>query len=64
MGHILWNWPAAPRTALRRWRHTDGQDLLEYGLQAALIAIFAAGAVRLVGNQIDAVMWQTIANNF
>lgn len=42
----------------------EGQDLLEYGLLAVLIAIFCMGAVTLLGNQINTVMWQTIANNF
>ena len=42
----------------------EGQDLLEYGLLAALIAIFCVGAVTMLGNQINTVMWQTIANNF
>ncbi len=39
----------------------DAQDLLEYGLLAALIALLAVGAVTTVGAQIDAVMWQAIA---
>jgi Flp pilus assembly pilin Flp len=42
----------------------DGQDLLEYGLLAALIAIVALGAVSTVGQTIYSVFWQTIANNF
>jgi Flp pilus assembly pilin Flp len=42
----------------------DGQDLLEYGLLAALIAIVALGAVTTVGQTIYTVFWQTIANNF
>ena len=42
----------------------EGQDLLEYGMLAALIAIFCVGAVTMLGNQINTVMWQTIANNF
>jgi Flp pilus assembly pilin Flp len=42
----------------------DGQDLLEYGLLAVLIAIAAMAAVTVLGQQINAVMWQTIANNF
>lgn len=45
-------------------RTDDGQDLLEYGLLAVLIAIVAIGAVTLVGNQINAVMWEYIANTF
>jgi Flp pilus assembly pilin Flp len=42
----------------------DGQDLLEYGLLAALIAIVAIGAVSSVGQMIYSVFWQTIASNF
>ena len=42
----------------------DGQDLLEYGLLAALIAIFAIGAVASVGNTINTVFWTSIASNF
>jgi Flp pilus assembly pilin Flp len=49
-------------TRLRR--SEDGQDLLEYGLLAALIAIFALGAVATVGNTIQNVFWSTIAANF
>jgi Flp pilus assembly pilin Flp len=45
-------------------RQHDGQDLLEYGLLAALIAIFAMGAVAAVGKQIYDVFWTQIANNF
>jgi Flp pilus assembly pilin Flp len=42
----------------------DGQDLLEYGLLAALIAIVAIGAVTVVGQTIYTVFWQSIAQNF
>ena len=42
----------------------EGQDLLEYGLLAVLIAIVAMGAVSFMGAQINAVLWQTIVNNF
>jgi Flp pilus assembly pilin Flp len=45
-------------------RSRDGQDLLEYGLLAALIAVVAIGAVTLLGNQINNVLWTTIVNNF
>jgi Flp pilus assembly pilin Flp len=38
-----------------------GQDLLEYAMLAALIAVFAVGAVTTVGNTINTVFWQTIA---
>jgi pilus assembly protein Flp/PilA len=39
----------------------DGQDLLEYGLLAALIAIIALGAVTTLGTTITAVFWSGIA---
>ena len=45
-------------------RADEGQDLLEYGLLMALIAIFAMGAVSAVGNTVNNVFWQSIANNF
>jgi len=45
-------------------RERDGQDLLEYGLLAALIAIFAIGAVAAVGTKIYDVFWVNIAQNF
>ena len=42
----------------------EGQDLLEYGLLAALIAIFALGAVATVGQSIYNVFWKSIAASF
>jgi len=44
-------------------RRQDGQDLLEYGLLMALIAIVAVAAVTAVGNTINNVFWETIAQN-
>ncbi len=52
------------RSIRRLTKRDDGQDLLEYGLLATLIAVFAVAAVRLVGQQISDVLWATIANNF
>jgi pilus assembly protein Flp/PilA len=53
------------RLASARFRRSeDGQDLLEYGLLAALIALVALGAVTTVGATIQNVFWSTIANNF
>jgi Flp pilus assembly pilin Flp len=45
-------------------RSDDGQDLLEYGLLMALIAVFAIGAVSTLGNTINTIFWQSIASNF
>ena len=42
----------------------EGQDLLEYGLLAALIAIVAIGAVSTLGQTIYNVFWTGIASNF
>jgi pilus assembly protein Flp/PilA len=47
----------------RLTRSEDGQDLLEYGLLAALIALIAIGAVTTVGNTIQTVFWSTIASS-
>ena len=47
---------------IRRFRRAEeGQDLLEYGLLAALIAVFALGAVAGLGNTIMSVFWSAIA---
>jgi len=45
-------------------RADEGQDLLEYALLMALIAVFAMGAVSVVGNTVNTVFWQSIASNF
>jgi pilus assembly protein Flp/PilA len=44
-------------------RRENGQDLLEYGMLAALIAIVALAAVSSVGNTINTVFWQAIAKS-
>jgi Flp pilus assembly pilin Flp len=45
-------------------REEDGQDLLEYGMLAALIAVVAVGAVSAVGQALYNVFWKTISINF
>ena len=45
-------------------RAEEGQDLLEYGLLVALIAIVAVGAVSTLGQTIHNVFWKTISANF
>jgi Flp pilus assembly pilin Flp len=42
----------------------EGQDLLEYGLLAALIAIVALGAVSAVGQTVYNVFWKSIETAF
>jgi Flp pilus assembly pilin Flp len=50
--------------AKTRTRGEEGQDLLEYGLLMALIALVAMAGVSQVGKTIYDVFWQAIANNF
>ena len=38
----------------------DGQDLLEYGLLASLIAIFALATVKVLASQITDTFWGAI----
>jgi Flp pilus assembly pilin Flp len=45
-------------------RSEEGQDLLEYGLLMALIAVFAIGAISAVGQTITNVFWNSIVANF
>jgi pilus assembly protein Flp/PilA len=46
---------------LRRFvRAEHGQDLIEYGMLAALIAVVAVTAITTLGQQIRNVLWQTI----
>ena len=44
----------------RLWKRDDGQDLLEYGVLAALIACAAVGAVTVLGDHINRFFWQAI----
>jgi Flp pilus assembly pilin Flp len=44
-----------------RDRDEEGQDLLEYAVLVALIALVAVGAVSRVGDTINAVLWEAIA---
>ena len=47
---------------IKRFRRAEeGQDLLEYGLLAALIALVALGAVTTLGQTIFNVFWSAIA---
>ena len=49
---------------LQQWlRLEDGQDLLEYGLLAALIAVVALSAVGLLGEHLNTVFWQHIGTS-
>jgi Flp pilus assembly pilin Flp len=49
------------RTSITRLLESDrGQDLIEYGLLAALIVIVAIAGVSAVGNTIFTVFWSGI----
>jgi Flp pilus assembly pilin Flp len=49
-------------TYVRRLVGDDcGQDLLEYAMLIALIALVAVGAVTRVGETVNSVLWQAIA---
>ena len=52
------------KLAHEQWRKEEGQDLMEYGILMALIAIVALGAVTTFGQIVFNVFWNTIANNF
>jgi Flp pilus assembly pilin Flp len=52
---------AVLRKIARARRADEGQDLLEYGMLAALIAILAIGAVTSLGKVIHESLWRTIA---
>lgn len=44
-------------------REEEGQDLLEYGLLVVLIAVAALAGVSSVADVINAVLWESIAQN-
>ena len=44
------------------FRRDDGQDLIEYGLLAALIAIVAIFAVSAVGTSVNSLFWGTFSS--
>jgi Flp pilus assembly pilin Flp len=45
-------------------RREDGQDLLEYGLLAVLIAVVVLAGMTSLGNTIMNVFWTPIAQTF
>ena len=52
------------RLAGRLVRNDRGQDLIEYGLLTALIAIAAIAGITTVSGVITNVLWGAIAQNF
>jgi pilus assembly protein Flp/PilA len=51
------------RVARRLARTDEGQDLAEYGLLMALIAVVAITAVSALGQKINSAFWDLIASN-
>jgi Flp pilus assembly pilin Flp len=45
-------------------RADEGQDLLEYGLLAVLIAVVAMVGITTLGQTVHSVFWQAIADAF
>ena len=58
------SWPSMRLANRTRPTSEEGQDLLEYGLLAALIALVAFGAIASVGETIYTVFWKTIETAF
>jgi Flp pilus assembly pilin Flp len=62
---MQWKDDMVERMTTRIWSrfglHTGGQDLLEYALLVALIAIVVAAAVSPVGTTLKTVFWDAIA---
>ena len=44
------------------FRHDDGQDLIEYGLLVALIAMVAILMVTAVGTTVNTLFWDTFTS--
>ena len=44
------------------FRHDDGQDLIEYGLLVALIAMVAVLMVTAVGTTVNTLFWDTFTS--
>ncbi len=58
------HWLQYLRNVLRPLRGQEGQDLAEYGLLAALIALFCVVAVTFLGNRLLSAFWAVIAALF
>lgn len=56
------NWQLVFARLRRRTGADAGQDLMEYGLLMALIAVVAITGVKTIGDTINSVFWELIAN--
>lgn len=55
------NWQSIVQTLRSLIRRDHGQDLMEYGLLMALIAVVAIAAVKNLGDTVNTVLWEVIA---
>jgi Flp pilus assembly pilin Flp len=56
------NWQLVVQTLRSRIQRDHGQDLMEYGLLMALIAVVAIVGVKTLGTTINDLLWDVIAN--
>jgi Flp pilus assembly pilin Flp len=54
-------WQLVLQTLRSRVRRDHGQDLMEYGLLMALIAVVALAGVQTLGTTINELLWEFIA---
>ena len=54
-------WQLVVQTLRSRVRRDHGQDLMEYGLLMALIAVVAIAGVKTLGTTINELLWEFIA---
>jgi Flp pilus assembly pilin Flp len=54
-------WQLVVQTLRSRVRRDHGQDLMEYGLLMALIAVVAIAGVKTLGTTINDLLWEFIA---
>lgn len=55
-------WQLVVQTLRSRVQRDHGQDLMEYGLLMALIAVVAIVGVKTLGTTINDLLWDVIAN--
>ncbi len=54
-------WQLVVQTLRGRIQRDHGQDLMEYGLLMALIAVVAIVGVKTLGTTINTLLWEVIA---
>jgi Flp pilus assembly pilin Flp len=56
------NWRAIAHGIRRNVRRDDGQDLIEYGMLAAMIALAVLLSIGSLGSVIKTAFWDVVAN--